>query len=81
MADAAGFIQRNQIETYWDKTTSQNYGEYDDGETLYQVWLEDAESLEVKMGLIKEYSLAGVASWKLGFEQKNIWKVLSNGLS
>lgn len=81
MADAAGFIQRNQIETYWDKTTSQNYGEYDDGETLYQVWLEDAESLEVKMGLIKEYNLAGVASWKLGFEQKNIWKVLSNGLS
>ena len=44
------------------------------------MWLEDAQSLEVKMGLVKEYGLAGVASWRLGFEQKNVWQVLKNGL-
>lgn len=81
MADAARFVKKNKIETYWDKEKCQNYGEYDDGESFYQVWLEDAESLEVKMGLVKEYGLAGVASWKLGFERKNVWKVLSDGLN
>lgn len=81
MADAARFVRANKIETYWDKEKCQNYGEYDDGGSFYQVWLEDAESLEVKMGLVKEYGLAGVASWKLGFERKNVWKVLSDGLS
>lgn len=80
MAEASRFIKRNQIETYWDKESCQNYGEYDNGESFYQVWLEDAESLEVKMGLVKEYGLAGVASWKLGFERKNIWKVIGDGL-
>lgn len=80
MSDAARFMKRNQIETYWDKKSCQNYGEFNDGESFYQIWMEDAESLEVKMGLVKEYGLAGVASWKLGFEQKNIWQVLSNGL-
>lgn len=80
MWDAAKFVKKNKIETYWDKKACQNYGEFNDGDTFYQVWLEDAESLEVKMGLVKEYGLAGVASWKLGFEQKNIWQVLSNGL-
>ncbi len=80
MADAARFVRKNKIETYWDKEKCQNYGEYDNGESFYQVWLEDAESLEVKMGLVKEYGLAGVASWKLGFERKNVWKVLSDGL-
>ena len=80
MPEASRFIKRNQIETYWDKESCQNYGEYNNGESFYQVWLEDAESLEVKMGLVKEYGLAGVASWKLGFERKNIWKVIGDGL-
>lgn len=80
MWDAARFVKKNKVETYWDKNACQNYGEFSDADTLYQVWLEDAQSLEVKMGLVKEYGLAGVASWRLGFEQKNIWQVLKNGL-
>lgn len=80
MVEASRFIKQNGIETYWDRETSQNYGECSSGDSFYQVWLEDAQSLEVKMGLVKEYGLAGVASWKLGFERKSIWKVLSDGL-
>ena len=80
MQDAARVMKEHGVTTYWDKDACQNYGEYDDGEAFYQVWLEDEESLGVKMGLVKDYGLAGVASWRLGFERKTIWKVLRDGL-
>ncbi len=80
MSEAAAIIKAHGVTTYWDTNVCQNYGEYDEGDAFYQIWLEDEESLKVKMGLVKEYGLAGVASWRLGFERKNVWKVLRNGL-
>lgn len=78
MADE--FVSKHKIETYWNEEVSQNYGEYQDGNDLYQVWLEDEESIAAKMELITKYELAGVAEWKLGFERPGIWKVISKGL-
>ena len=34
----------------------------------YEVWLEDAQSLEPRLKLMKEYGLAGTAAWRLGQE-------------
>ena len=36
------------------------------GEQL--IWMEENESMKLKIDLIREYDLAGVACWKLGFE-------------
>ena len=38
--------------------------------------LEDASSLEVKLGLMKDNNLAGTAAWKLGFETSDIWDLI-----
>ena len=47
----------------------------------YQIWLEDKESVGVKMQLIKDNGLAGVASWKLGRESGiEIWETLQSYL-
>lgn len=43
---------------------------------LYQVWLENEKSLEVKLNVMKANSLAGVAAWKLGFERSGAWDVI-----
>ena len=40
-----------------------------------QSWVEDAESLQVKLSVMDSYKLAGVAEWKLGFETPDIWEV------
>ena len=81
MDQAQQAISDNGAETYWDKTTSQNYGTYEGDGATYQIWLEDSKSISEKVKLIPKYKLAGVAEWKLGFENSGIWSVITENLS
>ena len=71
------YITEHGITTRWDEETCQNYGEYQSGDTLYQVWLEDGDSIQVKLNIMNKYGIAGVAEWKLGFEVPSIWDVIA----
>lgn len=81
MDQAQQVISENGAEIYWDKTTSQNYGTYEGDGATYQIWLEDSQSVAEKVKLISKYKLAGVAEWKLGFENSGIWSVITENLS
>lgn len=76
MEMAQQYIEEHGITTRWDETTCQNYGEYQSGDSYYQVWLEDADSIRVKLNIMAKYEIAGVAEWKLGFETASIWDVI-----
>ncbi len=73
MEMAEEFVSNHNIEAEWDEETCQNYGEYNDGTSLFQVWLEDESSIEVKLNIMDKYQLAGVAFWRLGFEKPAVW--------
>ena len=73
---AQQYIADHNITTEWDEQTCQNYGEYQSGDSYYQVWLEDADSIRVKLNVMDKYGIAGVAEWKLGFEVDSIWDVI-----
>lgn len=75
---AEEFVANHKIETRWDEVTCQNYGEIQEGDSFYQVWLEDEQSIEVKLNIMQKYNIAGVASWRLGFEKASIWDVIGN---
>ena len=81
MDQAQQVISENNVETYWDKTTSQNYGKYDIDNSTYQTWIEDSQSIAEKVKLVSKYNLAGVSAWKLGFENSGIWQVISDNLN
>lgn len=81
MDQAQQVIAENNVETYWDKTTSQNYGTYDVDNSTYQIWLEDSQSIAEKVKLVSKYGLAGVSAWKLGFENSGIWQVITDNLN
>lgn len=59
----------------WDNETCQNYVEAVVGGKTCRLWMEDAESLEVKLNVMDTYELAGVAEWKIGFETSDVWDV------
>lgn len=74
---AQEYVAAHQIETIWDEETCQNYGEYMNGEVLCQVWIEDAKSIEVKLNVMQNYGIGGVACWRLGFEKPEVWDVIA----
>ena len=80
MVTAEQFISNHGITAEWDETTCQNYGEYTSGDSRYQVWLEDADSIKVKLNVMENYGIGGVAEWRLGFEKPEIWDVIGEYL-
>lgn len=73
IAKAKEWVEENQVELYWQEELGQYYGELKTEEGTKKVWLEEERSIGLKMDLIKQNDLAGVACWKLGFEPAELW--------
>ena len=78
MSTAEQFLASRGVSAVWDESTCQNYAEFTEGGSFYQVWLEDAKSMETRMNIMRKYGIGGVAAWKLGYESGHpeIWSVL-----
>ena len=76
METAWNFIKNNGVSMTWDATAGQNYGEVQRGNTLYQIWMEDKDSIEAKLAVMRKYGIGGVAAWKLGYETSDIWDAI-----
>jgi len=76
IANALAWVEENDVNLSWQEDVGQYYGELRTDEGLKRIWMEEATSLGLKMDLIREYELAGVGCWKLGFEPASIWEVV-----
>ena len=76
MQQAINVLTDHGVEPVWDDVTKQYYGEYESGGSVYKIWLEEDASIEVKMELINEANVAGVAGWKLGLEKASVWNII-----
>ncbi len=76
IAAAARWVEENKVELYWQEELGQYYGELSQEGATYSIWMEEARSIGEKMQLIRDYDLAGVACWKLGFEPPELWDVV-----
>ena len=74
--NTADFLTRTGISPIWDDTTCQNYAEWKSGQALYQIWLEDTESIKVKLNVMNAKDIAGVAVWRLGYGTPEVWALL-----
>lgn len=76
MAEAKAVVQQAGATAQWDDTTKQNYAEWGADGATYKVWLEDTQSLEPRLQLMKDYKLAGTAAWRLGQEESDVWELI-----
>lgn len=77
MASQKDWIAKSGVTPVWIDEVCQNYAEYESDGTIYQCWLEDVESLRVKLEVMKTQEIAGVASWKLGIEDPAVWDAIA----
>ena len=77
MASQKDWIAKSGVTPMWIDEVCQNYAEYESDGTIYQCWLEDVESLRVKLEVMKTQEIAGVASWKLGIEDSAVWDAIA----
>lgn len=80
MSQADNILSQNGVKPEWDDATGQYYAEYNVGDTVYKIWLEEEKSIEEKLKVIfeerKQGKMAGVASWKLTLEKSDIWNII-----
>lgn len=72
------FLQRTGIEPVWDEETGQNYAEWEADSASYRIWLEDEESLRVKLNVMIAQNIGGVAVWRLGYGNASAWELIRN---
>ena len=76
MDEAAEIVSAAGAQTAWDDAAKQNYAQWEADGGVYKIWLEDNQSLEEKLKVIKANDLAGVAEWSLGMENSGVWDLI-----
>ena len=75
------FIANHKMEVVWNAATCQNYAEVHEDDASYQIWVEDADSIEKKLEVMQAHKIAGVAEWCLGMESSDVWDVIADYMS
>ena len=60
----------------WNDEYGQNYAEWRSGTTLYQIWLEDTQSITAKLNVMNAMNLGGVGAWRIGYGTPDAWNLL-----
>lgn len=79
LCNIADYLKRigKEDAAVWDEKTCQNYLEWQSGDATYQIWLEDLESLRVKMNVMNARNIGGVAVWRLGYGTPAAWELVA----
>lgn len=80
MSGIQKIINENDLKPKYLEDIGQNYVEYKEGDKTIKIWIEDEVSMKSRIEIVNKYNLAGVASWRRGFEKPEIWDVIKSTL-
>ena len=73
MIEVEQIISLKGLKKVWDQNTQQNYVEYIANGEKHQIWVEDKQSIKLRINQANQYNLGGSAAWYVGSETPDIW--------
>lgn len=73
-------VLENNAKVVWEEESGQFYGYYEKENTINKIWIEDANSINLRASLVHKYNLAGTCAWSSNFVTRDIWDVLEKDL-
>ena len=80
MAESDGIISQRSLSPVWLNDKGQYFYSYLLSGKTYKVWVENRDSIKIKLSLIDKYRLAGVAGWRKGHETSDVWSTIKTTL-
>jgi len=80
MTKAAQYAKENYAVVEYDSMHGLDKYSWWSGNYRYVFWMENAHTIAERAKIAREYGLAGVASWRRGFETGDVWQALSDVL-
>jgi len=78
MTSANNLLHDYGVKASWDEATGQYYAEWDEGNQVNKIWLEEERSLGEKLKVVTSGGIKNVAFWKMGFENTESWNVIAD---
>lgn len=76
MKDIPGLIASKNATLTWDDRFNQYRADYTENGYAYVFWVETEETVKARLALAKQYDIAGVAAWRLGYDSPELWKTV-----
>lgn len=76
MKTANSYLEQYKDVAVWDDAAGQYYIESTSNGKTFKMWIDNNDALKEKIELINKYDLAGIASWRWGFEDKDTWELI-----
>lgn len=77
---AKSLAETKNVPVNWDAVHKVPHFAYTDLGNRHVVYFEDRYSLSHKLYLVNKYDLAGIALWRLGFEDPAVWNIIQRSL-
>ena len=77
LSNTKDYLQRIGVQASWDEETSQLYAEWQSGSKTQKLWAETEESIQVKLNVMQNKDIAGVAVWQISYGTPEVWELIS----
>ena len=69
-------LEQHQASMHWDEKQKVSYAFFPKQNIFEYLFIENAQSFQEKLELVKKYNLRGFSAWRLGLEDHKIWEIL-----
>lgn len=77
LSNTKDYLQRIGVEAVWDEETSQLYAEWQSGTKTHKLWAETEESIQVKLNVMQNKDIGGVAVWQISYGTPEAWELIN----